>query len=320
MERRDLRPFLKWVGGKRQLLPVLRRYYPAAHGAYFEPFVGSGAVFFDLLAQGHLDGRPITLSDDNADLIGCYARVGDSLDAVVAALEQLAAGHALDGREHYLHVRDRQFNRQRVAWRAGGSAIEQYTAELAAMLIYLNRTGFNGLFRLNSSGEYNVPPGRYDRPRIVDHALLAEVSGVLNQPNVQVRRAAFDRVLDEARAGDFVYFDPPYAPLSKTSNFRGYTGRGFSDADQHRLQQVLIELARRGVQVLLSNSTAPSVADLYEGNADAAGAGLRVWRFPARRAVNSNAAGRGTVAELVVSNIPPRPAPGGPSGATGVLG
>lgn len=97
MERRGLRPFLKWVGGKRQLLPVLRRYYPPAHGAYFEPFVGSGAVFFDLLAQGHLDGRAITLSDDNADLIGCYARVADSLDPVLAALEQLAVGHATNG-------------------------------------------------------------------------------------------------------------------------------------------------------------------------------------------------------------------------------
>ena len=307
MERRGLRPFLKWVGGKRQLLPVLRRYYPATQGAYFEPFVGSGAVFFDLLAQGHLDGRAITLSDDNADLIGCYARVGDSPDAVLAALEQLAACHARDGRQHYLQVRDTQFNPQRAAWRAAGSAVASYSAELAAMLIYLNRTGYNGLFRLNSSGEYNVPPGRYERPRIVDRALLSEVSVVLNRPNVRVQRATFDCVLAEARAGDFAYFDPPYAPLSKTSNFRGYTGRGFSDVDQRRLQQVLIELARRGVQVLLSNSTAASVAELYEGNADASDAGLRAWRFPARRAVNSKAAGRGTVAELVVSNIPPLP-------------
>jgi DNA adenine methylase len=307
VERRGLRPFLKWVGGKRQLLPVLRRYYPRAHGAYFEPFVGSGAVFFDLLAQGHLDGRPITLSDDNADLIGCYARVGDSPDAVLAALEQLAEGHARDGRDHYLRVRDTQFNPQRAEWRDAGGAVANYSAELAAMLIYLNRTGYNGLFRLNASGEYNVPPGRYDRPRIVDQALLAEVSDVLQRPNVRVHRAAFDRVLDEARAGDFAYFDPPYAPLSKTANFRGYTGRGFSDADQERLQQVLIELARRGVQVLLSNSTAPSVAKLYEDNSEAAKAGLQAWRFPARRAVNSKAAGRGAVAELLVSNIRPRP-------------
>ncbi len=305
MERRGLRPFLKWVGGKRQLLPVLRRYYPAAHGAYFEPFVGSGAVFFDLLAQGHLDGRTITLSDDNPDLIGCYLRVADSLDAVLAALERLSAGHAIDDRAHYLRVRDTQFNPQRAAWRESGSDVAGYSADLAAMLIYLNRTGYNGLFRLNSTGEYNVPPGRYDRPRIVDRVLLAEVSAVLNRSSLRVQRAAFDRVLDEARAGDFAYFDPPYAPLSKTSNFRGYTGRGFSDADQERLQRVLIELAQRGVHVLLSNSTAPSVARLYDG-AEAREAGLNAWQFPARRAVNSKAERRGPVAELVVSNITPR--------------
>ena len=307
MERRGLRPFLKWVGGKRQLLPVLRRYYPASYGAYFEPFVGSGAVFFDLLAHGHLDGRPVTLSDDNADLVGCYARVGDSLAAVVTALERLAEGHARDGRDHYLLVRDTRFNPQRAAWRASGSDVAAYGADLAAMVIYLNRTGYNGLFRLNASGEYNVPPGRYDRPRIIDRELLAEVSAVLTRPNVRVQRAPFEHVLDEARGGDFAYFDPPYAPLSKTANFRGYTGRGFTEADQEHLQQVLIELSRRGVLVLLSNSTAPSVARLYDGNADARSAGLRTWRFPARRAVNSNAERRGTVAELVVSNIQPVP-------------
>ena len=307
MERRGLRPFLKWVGGKRQLLPVLRRYYPPAPAAYFEPFVGSGAVFFDLLAQGRLDGRPITLSDDNADLIGCYARVADALPSVITALEGLAEGHARDGRAHYLHVRDTWFNPQRAAWRAAGGDLASYGAGLAAMLIYLNRTGYNGLFRVNSTGEYNVPPGRYERPRIVDRALLEDVSTVLTRPNVRVQRAPFDGVLNDARAGDFAYFDPPYAPLSKTANFRGYTGRGFTDTDQAHLQQVLIELSRRGVHVLLSNSTAPSVAQLYDGNAEARRAGLCTWQFPARRAVNSNAQRRGAVAELVVSNIQPVP-------------
>lgn len=307
MERRGLRPFLKWVGGKRQLLPVLRRYYPSSYGAYFEPFAGSGAVFFDLVSHGQLDGRPATLSDDNADLVGCYARVGDSLDAVLAALDRLAEGHTAGGRGHYMDVRDARFNPQRAAWRAAGADVGAYSPELAAMLIYLNRTGYNGLFRLNASGQYNVPPGRYERPRIVDRALLSEVSAILGRPNVRVQHAAFDRVLQDARAGDFAYFDPPYAPLSKTANFRGYTGRGFTDLDQSRLQQVLIELARRGVQVLLSNSTAPSVAGLYAGNGDAERAGLRAWRFPARRAVNSNAQRRGPVEELVVSNIQPGP-------------
>ena len=307
MERRGLRPFLKWVGGKRQLLPVLRRYYPASYGAYLEPFVGSGAVFFDLLANGHLEGRPVMLSDDNADLVGCYARIADSLPAVIAALERLAGGHARDGRAHYLHIRDTQFNPQRAIWRDTGGEVADYPPALAAMLVYLNRTGYNGLFRVNASGEYNVPPGRYERPRIVDHVLLAEVSAVLARPNVRVQRAAFDRVLADARAGDFVYFDPPYAPLSKTANFRGYTGRGFTDADQAHLQQVMIALSQRGVHVLLSNSTAASVARLYDGNAEVTNAGLRTWQIPARRAINSKAAGRGAVAELLVSNIGPTP-------------
>lgn len=303
-----LRPFLKWVGGKRQLLPVLRRFYPCPMGRYFEPFVGSGAVFFDLVSNGHLNGHGAVLSDDNADLIACYRRVRRSLDEVATALERLAADHAVRGRDCYMQVRDGQFNPMRAAWRERGAKLDDYPAELAAMLIYLNRTGYNGLFRLNASGEFNVPPGRYDSPKVIDRPLLARVSEVLASPGIRIEHAAFDRVLQEASAGDFVYFDPPYAPLSATANFRGYTGRGFSDADQERLQQALITLAWRGVQVLLSNSVAPSISRLYEDNKDVAMAGLQSWRFPARRAINSRPDRRGAVEEMVVSNINPRPA------------
>jgi DNA adenine methylase len=298
-------PFLKWVGGKRQLLPVLRRFYPGQFGRYFEPFVGSGAVVFDLLSRGMLDGHGVTISDDNADLIGCYLRVGDSLEAVIAELERLAAGHVQGGRAHYLRVRDEQFNPARAAWRTAGGNVEGYPSQLAAMLIYLNRTGYNGLFRLNASGDFNVPPGRYDNPKIVDRPLLTIVSRALSAPNVIIHKASFDRVLEEAREDDFAYFDPPYAPLSATSNFRGYTSRSFSDVDQQRLQQVLIELARRKVHVLLSNSTAPDVMRLYDGNREVEAAGLKAWCFPARRAVNSRADRRGAVQELVVSNLTP---------------
>jgi len=305
-----LRPFLKWVGGKRQLLPVLRRFYPDPMGRYFEPFVGSGAVFFDLVSNGHLNGHGAVLSDDNADLIACYRRVRRSLEEVASALERLAADHALRGRECYMQVRDGQFNPMRAAWRERGADLDDYPADLAAMLIYLNRTGYNGLFRLNASGEFNVPPGRYDSPKVIDRPLLARVSEVLASPGVRIEHAVFDRVLQEARAGDFVYFDPPYAPLSATANFRGYTGRGFSDADQERLQQALITLAGRGVRVLLSNSVAPSTSRLYEDNIDVAAAGLHCWRFPARRAINSRPDRRGAVEELVVSNVSPRPATG----------
>jgi DNA adenine methylase len=303
-----LRPFLKWVGGKRQLLPVLRRFYPEPMGRYFEPFVGSGAVFFDLIAGGHLNGHGAVLSDDNADLIACYRRVSRSLDEVAAALERLAADHAARGRDCYMSVRDQQFNPLRAAWRDRGGDLDDYPAELAAMLIYLNRTGYNGLFRVNASGEFNVPPGRYDKPKILDRALLTAASHALASPHVTLQHAAFDGVIDGARAGDFVYFDPPYAPLSRTANFRGYTGHMFDEDDQKRLQEMVIALARRGVNVVLSNSVAPSVTALYEDNPQATDAGLSTWRVPARRAVNSNAEKRGVVEEIVVSNVRPRAA------------
>jgi DNA adenine methylase len=300
-----LRPFLKWVGGKRQLLPVLRRFYPAKVGAYFEPFLGSGAVFFDLAARGAINGDGAVLSDANPDLIGCYRRIRTSLPEVVSNLEALASDHAARGRECYMQVRDERFNPQRATWHQSGADPDTYSPELAAMLIYLNRTGYNGLFRVNASGEFNVPPGRYDRPRILDRSLLMRAAGALAADNIRVERAGFDRVLEIAAPGDFVYFDPPYAPLTRTANFRGYTGRGFSDRDQESLQRVVIALAQRGVNVLLSNSTAPSVTALYEDNPHAAEAGLRTLRVPARRSINSNPDGRGAIAELVVSNVEP---------------
>jgi DNA adenine methylase len=305
VERRGLRPFLKWVGGKRQLLPVLRRFYPAGFGRYWEPFVGSGAVFFDLMKHGVLRGHPVTLADANADLIGCYRRVADSLNDVIGELEQLDAEYRNAGREHYLHVRDARFNPTRVAWRAAGEDLAHYTPQLAAMLIYLNRTGYNGLFRQNASGEYNVPPGKYDKPRILNRQLLSMASTAFSTPGVEIQRAGFDAAIEQAQPGDFVYFDPPYAPLNSTANFRGYTGRGFSAHDQRRLQRGLIALAQRGVHVLLSNSMAADVVELYHDNADAATAGLQSHSFPARRSVNSRPDRRGLVNELVVSNVRP---------------
>lgn len=295
-----VKPFLKWAGGKRQLLPHLRRFYPAAFGRYFEPFVGSGAVFFDLSSRGALAGRQAVLTDENPDLIGCYLRVRDSVNAVVEALTRLADGHARGEADHYLRIRDDEFNPARRAWRASGASLDAYPPELAAMLIYLNRTGYNGLFRVNRSGDFNVPPGRYANPTVVDRALLSSVSTVLR--DAQVGSGPFEAVLDRAEPGDFAYFDPPYAPLSPTASFRSYTARGFDDTDQARLQEAVLVLARRGVTVLLSNSTAPGIVRLYERNAAARAAGLRTYRVPARRAINTRADRRGEVEELVVSN------------------
>lgn len=296
------RPLLKWVGGKRQLLPVLRQYYPAQFEAYIEPFFGSGAVFFDLRHLHRLDGHRVVLIDSNPDLIGCYEAVRDRPDAVATELDRLARGHARGGREHYYAVRDTRFNPQRAKGRAEDGRIA-YTPTLAAMLIYLNRTGFNGLFRVNASGAFNVPAGRYERPRIADRARLHEVSEALSAPGVVLKWGTFSDALDTAKAGDFLYIDPPYAPLSETASFTAYTAPRFGDEEQGRLQQMVIELVRRGCHVLVSNSTAPVITALYDRNPEASAAGLRAQRVPARRAVNSNASRRGPVDEYIITNL-----------------
>jgi DNA adenine methylase len=294
---------LKWAGGKRQLLPHLRRFYPPAFNRYLEPFLGSGAVFFDLHAAGRLQDRDVVLIDANADLIGCYETVRAQPDAVGHELDRLAAAHASGGQALYYAVRDRQFNPTRDRLRDHTGRIA-YTPELAAMLIYLNRTGFNGLFRVNARGGFNVPAGRYARPKIADREKLARVAQALSAPRVRLVWGSFESAAEIAAPGDFVYFDPPYAPLSRTASFTSYTGPRFDAVDQQRLQRVAIALARRGCSVVLSNSTADAIADLYERNADARAAGLRVLRVPARRAINSNAARRGPIDEFLISNVP----------------
>lgn len=299
------RPLLKWVGGKRQLLPQLRRYYPASFGKYIEPFFGSGAVFFDLHRGGALAGHDVVLIDTNPDLIGCYQTVRDQPMEVAACLARLATGHARGGSAHYYEVRDARFNPEREANRTADGRI-QYSPDLAAMLIYLNRTGFNGLFRVNASGAFNVPAGRYDRPRIADERRLLEFAAALQRPGVELLLASFDRTLDLAQAEDFVYFDPPYAPVSPTANFTSYTWPRFELQEQQQLQRVVLQLAARGCRVLLSNSTANQIEALYDDNVEARQAGLRAFRVAARRAVNSDPSRRGAIEEYLITNIEPR--------------
>jgi DNA adenine methylase len=295
---------LKWAGGKRQLLPQLRRFYPRTFRRYIEPFFGSGAVFFDLYDAGRLWNHDAVLIDSNADLIGCYEVVRDRPDEVARELDTLAAGHTIDGRAHYYAIRDGQFNPLRARLRRADGHIA-YTARLAAMLIYLNRTGFNGLFRLNASGAYNVPAGRYTHPKISDRGRLLGVAGAFARTGVQLRRESFESAVEIAEAGDFLYIDPPYAPLSATAKFTSYTASGFSLRDQERLQRTVITLAGRGCHVLVSNSTAAEIAALYDASVDARAAGLRTARVPARRAVNSDATRRGPIEEFLISNVEP---------------
>jgi DNA adenine methylase len=296
-------PFLKWAGGKRQLLPVLRTYYPPTFGRYFEPFLGSGAVFFDLAGSGQLAAHEVTLADRSPDLIGCYRAIRHDVDAVIDALRALADGHARDARGHYYTVRNEQFNALRRAALDAGRPLEQaYTPALAAMLIYLNRTGFNGLFRLNGAGGFNVPLGRYAKPRICDEPTLRAAATALAAPTVSLSLETFDALGRLAAAGDFIYLDPPYAPLSPTSAFTSYTAHRFGPEDQARLQELVFALADRGCHIVLSNSTAPEIEGLYD-TAAARRLRLRAIKVPARRAINSRPDARGDVMEYVITNV-----------------
>lgn len=294
---------MKWAGGKRQLLPALRRFYPARFSRYYEPFVGSGAVFFDLWSAGRLLACRATLTDSSRDLIGCYRMVRDHAPDVVRHLTDLAHGHAAGGDAHFYAIRDR-FNalRERLPVAA---ATHGYTPALAAMLIYLNRTAFNGLFRLNARGRFNVPAGRYARPLICDPSHVAAVGDVLRRRTVRLALSPFESVLRTARAGDFLYFDPPYAPVSETARFTAYTSRPFTLDDHARLRDLAVLLAARGCHVMVSNSSAPAIEALYEGEPRVAAVGLRVHRLAARRAINSRPAARGAVTELLLTNTPP---------------
>jgi DNA adenine methylase len=302
MRRSDFRPLLKWAGGKRQLLPQLRRYYPQEFGRYIEPFVGSGAVFFDLHAMGRLQNRDTILIDSNADLIGCYTVVRDRPEEVATALDELTTGYRRAGPRHYYEVRDERFNPLRNRRRSSGGRI-RYNPELAAMFIYLNRTGFNGLFRLNASGAFNVPVGRYARPSTPTRAHILRISEALSEPGVSLEYDSFERAAAIAKAGDFLYIDPPYAPMSRTANFTSYTPARFDTSDQRRLQAMVVRLSLRGCQVLLSNSTAEEITDLYDRNSSTRAAGLRARRVTARRAINSNGSRRGPIEEYLITNI-----------------
>jgi DNA adenine methylase len=298
-----VRPILKWAGGKRQLLPELRPFYPQRFKRYFEPFLGSAAVFLDLHNAGLLDGRMVFLSDINADIIGCYRAVRDDVDAVIAALHEHDRGYRAAGEAHYYKVRDRLFNPHRAQIHARPDPADAYTPALAAMLIFLNRTGFNGLFRLNARGAFNVPHGRNVNPRICDEDNLRAWRNVLGRPGVSLDVCPFERTLERAGGADFVYLDPPYAPLSGTASFTSYTADGFDAVAQARLQRAVIQLTARGASILLSNSAAPQIRALYALDRRALKAGLQASTVSARRAINSRASKRGPVREYLITNV-----------------
>lgn len=264
------RPFLKWVGGKTQLLDQMKPLLPKAWERYFEPFVGGAALFFELRAQR--PEMPAFLSDVNAELVSCYRAVRDDVEAVLRALGK----HVYES-DHYYAVR-------------ALNPAELPPAERAARTIFLNKTGYNGLYRVNRSGQFNVPFGRFTKPLFRDPDNLRACSRALR--DASILHADFSNVLELAKKGDFVYFDPPYVPLSPTSDFTAYIPGGFGEAEQRKLAEVFAKLARRGVNVMLSNSDTELVRELYDG--------FDIQVVYASRSVNSNAARRGKLAEVVV--------------------
>lgn len=267
-----MRPVLKWAGGKSRLLGELLRGIPSSFGVYHEPFAGGGALFFELARQGRLTSA--YLSDVNQPLIDVYLALRDCVDDVIRLLK--------------LHRHEKAYYYQIRALQPAGLSLP----ERAARTIYLNRTCYNGLYRENRAGQFNVPFGRYKNPTICDEPNLRAASRALQGVSLSCRH--FASVLQLAQPGDFVYFDPPYHPLSATSCFTSYDRNGFGTDDQVELRDVFAELARRSVKAMVSNSDTPFIWQLYER--------YRISRVFTSRAINSKAGRRGKVAELIVHN------------------
>lgn len=265
-------PIVKWVGGKRQLMFELLKNMPKSYNRYFEPFIGGGALFFELQPDNAY------ISDMNEELINLYSVVRDSVDELVADLQK----HDIS-KEYFMEIRNIDRTEEYKNW----SNIQK-----ASRFIYLNRTCFNGMYRVNSKGEFNVPFGHYKNPRIVDEKNLINCSNLLQR--TEIRHSDFSEILTKVQEGDFVYFDPPYVPLNETSSFTSYTKDGFDIDMQFKLRDVCDELDSRGVKFLLSNSDTKLVNGLYEN--------YNIKKVFASRQINANADGRGKITEVLVRN------------------
>ena len=274
-----IRPLLKWAGGKRQLVPHLLRLVPGKIETYYEPFAGGLALFCAL----HDESSPArsVLSDLNRDLVGFYRVVRDRPEELI---ENITASHFENESTFFYRMRD-QFN--------SGTGASSDPVGKAASLLYLNRHCFNGLYRVNAQNEFNVPFGRYKNPSLPDAEDIMKFSQVLQ--NSIIKAIDFEAAIKDARPGDFVYLDPPYIPLSRTSRFTEYTETGFSFEDQKRLIRLCRDMASRGIDFILSNSISDKLIDMTEG--------LSMIKVPARRSINSIPERRMGHSECIITNI-----------------
>lgn len=272
----NLQPFTKWTGGKRQLLGELRSYMPETYGRYFEPFVGGGALFFDLAPE------KAVINDFNEELINAYRQIKNNPAELINLLIKHKENNSKD---YYLELRSADRD---------GRISRMTGVERAARILYMLRVDFNGLYRVNSKNQFNVPYGRYKNPKIVDVDLLYQISEYLNENDIEILQTDFAEAVKDAETGDFVYFDPPYIPLNETSSFTSYTHEGFSYEEQVRLRDTFKELTERGVYAMLSNSSSPLVEELYKD--------FNIYFVEAQRTNGAKSSSRGKISEIIVTN------------------
>lgn len=270
-----INPFMKWPGGKRRVLPEIRKYIPENYDTYYEGFLGGGAVLLDLLPE------KAVVSDVNVELIEGYQTIRDEKDKLITLLEDHASKNSLD---YFLEVR---------AWdRAEDWLTSSTQVERTARMIYLNRTCFNGLYRVNSKNQFNAHFGHYKDPKVVDYENLDALSTWLKSADISFNHNGYKENISKAGAGDFVYLDPPYIPVTDTAYFVSYTKNGFDMDDQIELRDTAADIDARGGYVLLSNSDTPQIRELYKD--------FHIETIRVTRAIGAGAKSRVAVGEVLV--------------------
>jgi len=267
-----LKPFLKWAGGKRAILPQILKHIPKEYNTYYEPMIGAGALFFELMPKAAV------INDVNEELINCYEVIRNNPQELIEALKNYKNSEEFFYKTRALDRSPSWGNMSRI--------------DRAARTIYLNKTCYNGLYRVNSRGQFNAPYGRYSGEIKIEKDLLINISNYFKQTQIEILNKDFKEAISLAKKGDFIYFDPPYDPLNKTSSFTAYTKKGFDDSDQIRLKDTFVSLVERGCSVLLSNSSTDFIRNLYKD--------YQIVEIMSPRCINSEGQKRGKIKELLI--------------------